>query len=58
MILSNEYERFHYMRGYFSGVIKNPENYIKEDLVFYFKELRKFLENSKQPLDDETLGRS
>lgn len=58
MVLENEYERYHYMRGYFANVCEHPENYLKEDLIFYFKELAKFFESPKQPMDDEILGRS
>lgn len=57
MIIRTFEDRLYYMRGYFGSVTKNPENYIKEDLIFYIKELRKFLDNPDEPLDDEILGR-
>lgn len=51
-------DRFYFMKGYFRRVTENPENFIKEDLIFYMKELRKFLDSPEKPLDDEILGRS
>lgn len=58
MVLENSNERYHYMRGYFAGVCAHPEKYLKEDLIFYFKELRKFFDLPYAPMDDSILGRS
>lgn len=58
MIIQTPLDRLYYMKGYFARVCKNPENYIKEDLIFYIKELRKFIDSPDNPLDDSIIGRS
>lgn len=53
MILNNVRERYFYIRGYFNDVSKNPENYLKEDLIRYFKLLGRLFDSPDAPFDTD-----
>ena len=51
MVLNDVRERFFYIKGYFEDVSKNPENYLKEDLIRYFRLLGRLLDSPYDSFD-------